>query len=159
MTLLQKTLLINPLKKILQKIHQNQRLKNCQITDSLNINSCDWKNYIIITEKKKFLFENEFKRSEDQQSPRMSCLYRDNSAPIFQCHNGLIVCKDCHPKLETCPICRDANLYDTPMTIRNQKLEEMFKRYQLSNLETAKMTSESIQIDIGILKEEYTYSR
>ena len=87
------------------------------------------------------------------------CIETIISAPIFQCYIDHIVCKDCHPKLETCPICRDANLYDTPMTIRNQKLEEMFKRFQLSNLETAKMTSESIQIDIGILKEEYTYSR
>ena len=80
------------------------------------------------------------------------CIETIISAPIFQCYIDHIVCKDCHPKLETCPICRDANLYDTPMTIRNQKLEEMFKRFQLSNLETAKMTSESIQIDIGILR-------
>ena len=57
------------------------------------------------------------------------CIETISSAPIFQCHNGHIVCKDCHQKLETCPICRDANLYDTPMTIRNLKLEEIFKRY------------------------------
>ena len=63
------------------------------------------------------------------------------SAPIFQCHNGHIVCKDCRPKLETCPICRDAK------AIRNLKMEEIVKRFQLSNSETAKMTLESIQID------------
>ena len=53
------------------------------------------------------------------------CFLTIDSAPVFQCHNGHVVCKDCHPKLETCPICRDANLYDTPMAIRNLKLEEM----------------------------------
>ena len=56
------------------------------------------------------------------------CMETISSAPIFQCRNGHIVCKDCHPKLETCPICRDANLYDTPMAIRNLKLEEIVKR-------------------------------
>ena len=38
----------------------------------------------------------------------------------------------------------DANHYDTPMAIRNLKLEEIVKRIRLSNSE---MTSESIQID------------
>ena len=80
------------------------------------------------------------------------CMETISSAPIFQCRNGHIVCKDCHPKLESCPICREANLYDTPMTIRNLKLEEMVKRFQLSNLETAKMMSESIQIDATVPK-------
>ena len=47
------------------------------------------------------------------------------SAPIFQCRSGHVVCKDCHPKLENCPICRE--LYDGP--IRNVKLEEMVERY------------------------------
>ena len=63
------------------------------------------------------------------------CIKTISSTPIFQCHNGHIVCKDCHPKLKTCPICRDANLYDTPMAIRNLKLEEIVKRFQLSNSE------------------------
>ena len=73
------------------------------------------------------------------------CIETISSAPILQCINGHIVCKDCHPKLEICPICRDASLYDTPC--RNLKLEEIVKRFQLSNSETAKMTSDSIQID------------
>ena len=47
------------------------------------------------------------------------------STPIYQCRSGHVVCKDCHPKLETCPICRE--LYDGP--IRNVKLEEMVERY------------------------------
>ena len=62
------------------------------------------------------------------------CFETTISAPIFQCHNGHIVCKDCHPKLESCPICRDAE-YRLPLQrylgytyIRNLKLEEIVKR-------------------------------
>ena len=81
------------------------------------------------------------------------CFLAIDSAPIYQCHNGHVVCKDCHPKLETCPICRDAKLYDTPMAIRNLKLEEIVKKLQLSNSETTKKnTSESIQIEAIVPK-------
>ena len=81
------------------------------------------------------------------------CFLTIDSAPVFQCHNGHVVCKDCHPKLGTCPICRDANLYDTPMAIRNLKVEEIIKRLQSPNSETAKkVASESIQIDAIVPK-------
>ena len=81
------------------------------------------------------------------------CFLTIDSAPIFQCHNGHIVCKHCHPRLETCPICRDANLYDTPMAIRNLKVEEIIKRLQSPNSETAeKVASEGIQIDAIVPK-------
>ena len=78
------------------------------------------------------------------------CIETISSTPNFQCLNGHIVCKYCHPKLETCPICRDASLYETPC--RNLKLEEIVKRFQLSHSETAKMTSDSIQIDAIVPK-------
>ena len=72
------------------------------------------------------------------------CFETIDSIPIYQCRNGHVVCKDCHPKLETCPICRE--LRDGP--IRNLKLEDMVERLQLSISEaTKKITSESIQID------------
>ena len=81
------------------------------------------------------------------------CFLTIDSAPVFQCHNGHVVCKDCHPKLGTCPICRDANLYDTPMAIRNLKVEEIIKRLQSPNSETAnEVASESIQIDAIVPK-------
>ena len=71
------------------------------------------------------------------------CFDTINSVPIYQCRNGHVVCKNCHPKLETCPICRQ--LHDGP---RNLKLEEMVERLQLSLSEgTKKLVSESIQID------------
>ena len=56
------------------------------------------------------------------------CLDTIQSVPIYQCLNGHVVCKNCHPKLKTCPICRDAQLYDGPITLRNLKLEEIVKR-------------------------------
>ena len=72
------------------------------------------------------------------------CFETIDSIPIYQCGNGHVVCKNCHPKLETCPICRQ--LHDRP--IRNLKLEEMVERLQLSLSEgTKKLASESIQID------------
>ena len=71
------------------------------------------------------------------------CFQIIDSVPIHQCQNGHVVCKDCHPKMETCPICRD----DKP--IRNLKLEEIVEGLQLSNSETAKKEpSESIQNDL-----------
>ena len=33
------------------------------------------------------------------------CFQTIDSAPIYQCLYGHIVCKDCHPNLENCPIC------------------------------------------------------
>ena len=72
------------------------------------------------------------------------CFETIDSVPIDQCRNGHVVCEDCHPKLETCPICRE--LRDGP--IRNLKLEKMVERLQLSMSEaTKKLSSESIQID------------
>ena len=57
------------------------------------------------------------------------CFQTIDSVPIYQCLNGHVVCKDCHPKLENCPICRDDQLYDGPISLRNLKLEEIVKRY------------------------------
>ena len=72
------------------------------------------------------------------------CFETIDSVPIYQCRNGHVVCKNCHTKLETCPICRQ--LHDGP--IRNLKLEEMVERLQLSLSEgTKKLASESIQIN------------
>ena len=78
------------------------------------------------------------------------CYETIDSVPIYQCRNGHVVCKNCHPKLKTCPICRvdiiKKSKCDGP--IRNLKLEEMVERLQLSVSEaTKKLVSESIQID------------
>ena len=49
------------------------------------------------------------------------CFETIDFVPIYQCQNSHVVCKNCYPKLETCPMCRQ--IYDGP--IRNLKLEEM----------------------------------
>ena len=41
---------------------------------------------------------------EDLQCP--VCLVIPRSAPIYQCEDGHIHCKKCHPGLQECPICR-----------------------------------------------------
>ena len=35
------------------------------------------------------------------------CLENIESKHIFQCNNGHLICKNCIPKLERCPICRN----------------------------------------------------
>ena len=103
----------------------------------------------IITEKKRILslmmeLDEEVKKYFKDLLECPVCFETIDSVPIYQCRNGHVVCKDCHPKLETCPICRE--LRDGP--IRNLKLEDMVERLQLSISEaTKKLTSESIQID------------
>ena len=68
------------------------------------------------------------------------CFLTIDSVPLYQCLNGHVVCKDCHPKLENCPICRDEKCYNPKLGIcredkhfnlkvRNRKLEEIIKRY------------------------------
>ena len=51
------------------------------------------------------------------------CFQTIDSAPIHQCFHGHVVCKDCQPNLEHCPICTLG-----PITLRNLKLEEIVKR-------------------------------
>ena len=55
------------------------------------------------------------------------CFQTIDSFPIDKCQNGHVVCKDCHPKLENCPICRDEKGYNPQL--QNLKLEETVKRY------------------------------
>ena len=68
------------------------------------------------------------------------CFLTIDSAPIYQCINGHVVCKDCHPKLDNCPICRDEKCYNPKLgfcredkhfnlKVRNRKLEEIIRRY------------------------------
>ena len=78
------------------------------------------------------------------------CFETIDSVPIYQCQNGHVVCKKCHPKLKKCSICRvdviEKAKRDGP--IRNLKLEEMVERLQSSVSEaTKKLASKSIQID------------
>ena len=48
------------------------------------------------------------------------CFATIKQTPIYQCRNGHVICKNCHPRLRTCPTCRDG-----PISQRNRKIEEI----------------------------------
>ena len=53
------------------------------------------------------------------------CLETIKSAPVYQCNNGHVICKDCIEKLNNCPICRnDFSL------VRILKLEKIVQRLE-----------------------------
>ena len=35
------------------------------------------------------------------------CLEVPSSNPIYQCRNGHLYCKECHPKLQECSVCQE----------------------------------------------------
>ena len=95
-------------------------------------------------------FEEEVKKYFKDLLKCPICFETLDSVPIYQCQNGHVVCKKCHPKLKMCSICRvdviEKAKRDGP--IRNLKLEEMVERLQSSVSEaTKKLVSENIQID------------
>ena len=95
-------------------------------------------------------FEEEVKKYFKDLLECPICFETIDSVPIYQCRNGHVVCKNCHPKLKTCPICRVDIIKKSKRNgpRRNLKLEEMVERLQLSMSEaTKKLSSESIQID------------
>ena len=59
------------------------------------------------------------------------CLEIIDSTPIHQCRNGHVVCKDCRPKLRTCPTCRNA-----PISQRNRKMEEIVESVMQNEIRT-----------------------
>ena len=59
------------------------------------------------------------------------CFQTIDSVPIHQCRNGHVVCKNCRPKLRTCPICRDG-----PISQRNLKLEEIVESVTQNEIKT-----------------------
>ena len=61
------------------------------------------------------------------------CMEPIKSAPIHQCTNGHVLCKDCIAKLESCPICRnDSN------TARNLILEQILENFSAFEFENEK---------------------
>ena len=93
-------------------------------------------------------FEEEVKKYFKDLLECPICFETIDSVPIYQCLNGHVVCKNCHPKMKTCPICRVDTIKKCDGPIRNLKLEEMVERLQFSVSEaTKKLVSESIQIE------------
>ena len=53
------------------------------------------------------------------------CLKIPSDIPIYQCTAGHIHCKECHPNLRTCPICRIELLPEN----RSLMTEKILARY------------------------------
>ena len=68
-------------------------------------------------------FEREFEAILKLDCP--VCLEKIESKHIFQCNNGHVICKNCIPKLEQCPICRNKS-----KPSRNLKLEEVISSFE-----------------------------
>ena len=64
------------------------------------------------------------KLNEDLQCP--VCLKIPRKTPIYQCKSGHIHCKECHPKLTKCPICRS-----TKLSTRALMTEKLIERLPL----------------------------
>ena len=47
------------------------------------------------------------------------CMEEIKTLPVYQCTNGHVICLNCIPKLEKCPICRDESL-----PVRSSKSEK-----------------------------------
>ena len=48
------------------------------------------------------------------------CMEEIKTLPVYQCTNGHVICLNCIPKLEKCPICRDESL-----PVRSSKSEKI----------------------------------
>ena len=52
------------------------------------------------------------------------CIDSIKTTPIHQCANGHVICKDCIPKLNNCPICRN----DSTLS-RNLMIEQIIENF------------------------------
>jgi hypothetical protein len=59
------------------------------------------------------------------------CITPIKSAPIHQCTNGHVVCKDCTTKLQNCPICR--NWSKLARNIIFEQIIENFSAFEIEN--------------------------
>ena len=59
------------------------------------------------------------------------CITPIKSAPIHQCTNGHVVCKDCTTKLKNCPICRNRSKLARNLVF--EQIIEHFSAFELAN--------------------------
>ena len=59
----------------------------------------------------------------DERNFECIICYESLLSPIYQCHDGHLLCKDCIPKVTKCPVCQDE--FSKNRRIRNRALEEM----------------------------------
>ena len=63
------------------------------------------------------------------------CMKSIKSAPIHQCTNGHVVCKDCIPKCENCPICRNDSTIGRNLIF--EQIIEKFSAFELAKEESS----------------------
>ena len=63
------------------------------------------------------------------------CMKPIKSVPIHQCNNGHLVCKDCIPKCENCPICRNDSAIGRNLIF--EQIIEKFSAVELGKEETS----------------------
>ena len=68
------------------------------------------------------------------------CLEKIESKHIFQCNNGHLICKNCIPKLERCPICRNKS-----QPSRNLKLEEVISSFENFHTENREIPNQKFK--------------
>ena len=66
-------------------------------------------------------FESE-NLQEDLNCP--VCFKIPRTTPIYQCKEGHIHCKECHPRLQNCPVCR-SNILDTRSLIAEKMISKL----------------------------------
>ena len=71
------------------------------------------------------------------------CLEEIRIIPIFECTNGHVICSDCIPKLQKCPICRNES-----MPVRSSKSEEVI--LEIVGLQSENMPEKSQNLRWGL---------
>ena len=71
------------------------------------------------------------------------CLEEIKIIPIFECTNGHVICSDCIPKLQKCPICRNES-----MPVRSSKSEEVI--LEIVGLQSENMLEKSQNLTWGL---------
>ena len=100
-------------------------------------------NFEDITEKVSNAEENQIIKNNLRDLPECPvCLEEIKTIPIFECKNGHVICSDCIPKLEKCPICRNNSL-----PVRSSKSEEVI--LEVMGLQSENMKSQNLRWGLG----------
>ena len=70
------------------------------------------------------------------------CYEEIKIVPTFECTNGHVICSNCIPKLDKCPICRNNS-----MPVRSSKSEEVI--LEVMGLQSENMKSQNLRWGLG----------
>lgn len=60
------------------------------------------------------------------------CLIVPKMGPIYQCRNGHLLCRDCHPKMKRCPLCQIGLEKNLRNLLSEQLVSMIYPEYQFS---------------------------